>query len=67
MGPAEDPDEAVAVLRRVVELGVQLIDTADAYGPDGAEELIREALHPYPATSGSRPRPASPARARAFG
>jgi pyridoxine 4-dehydrogenase len=48
-GPAKNPDEAIAVLRRVVELGVELIDTADSYGPDVAEGLIREALHPYPA------------------
>jgi pyridoxine 4-dehydrogenase len=48
-GPPRDHDEAIAVLRRVVELGVQLIDTADSYGPNVAEELIREALHPYPA------------------
>lgn len=48
-GPPKDHDEAIAVLRRVVDLGVQLIDTADAYGPNVAEELIREALYPYPA------------------
>jgi pyridoxine 4-dehydrogenase len=47
-GPSSNHDEAIAVLRRVVELGVQLIDTADSYGPHVAEELIREALHPYP-------------------
>jgi aryl-alcohol dehydrogenase-like predicted oxidoreductase len=47
-GPAEDHDTALAVLRRAVELGVDLLDTADSYGPDVAEELIREALHPYP-------------------
>jgi pyridoxine 4-dehydrogenase len=47
-GDPKDPDEAVAVLRRAVELGVNLIDTADAYGPFVAEELIRDALHPYP-------------------
>jgi pyridoxine 4-dehydrogenase len=40
--------EAIAVLRRAVELGVNLIDTADSYGPYVSEELIREALHPYP-------------------
>ena len=40
--------EAVRVLRRAVELGAAFIDTADAYGPFVAEELIREALHPYP-------------------
>jgi aryl-alcohol dehydrogenase-like predicted oxidoreductase len=46
-GPPADPDTAVAVLRRAVELGVDFIDTADAYGPDVSEDLIREALHPY--------------------
>jgi len=40
--------EAIAVLRRAVELGINLIDTADSYGPYVSEELIREALHPYP-------------------
>ena len=48
-GPPKDHDGAMAVLRRAVELGVDLIDTADSYGPNVAEELIREALHPYPA------------------
>jgi len=47
-GPPEDPDSAHRVLQRSVELGVQLIDTADSYGPDVSEELIAEALHPYP-------------------
>ena len=47
-GPPRDHDEAIRVLRRAVELGVDLIDTADAYGPNIADELIREALHPYP-------------------
>jgi aryl-alcohol dehydrogenase-like predicted oxidoreductase len=46
-GDPKDPDEAVRVLRRAVELGVNLIDTADAYGPVVAEQLIRRALHPY--------------------
>jgi aryl-alcohol dehydrogenase-like predicted oxidoreductase len=46
-GPPTDPDECRAVLRRAVELGVNLIDTADSYGPYVSEELIREALHPY--------------------
>ena len=41
--------EALAVLRRALELGINLIDTADSYGPYVSEELIREALHPYPA------------------
>ena len=48
MGPPRDHDEAVAVLRRAVELGVNHIDTAQFYGPDVANELIAEALHPYP-------------------
>jgi pyridoxine 4-dehydrogenase len=47
-GPPADHDEAIAVLRRAVELGVDLIDTANSYGPDVSEELIAEALHPYP-------------------
>jgi pyridoxine 4-dehydrogenase len=47
-GPPEDPEEARRVLRRVVELGMDLIDTADSYGPDVSEELIAETLHPYP-------------------
>jgi len=48
-GEPSDPGEACRVLRRAVELGVTLIDTADAYGPEIAERLIAEALHPYPA------------------
>ena len=48
MGPPRDHDAAVAVLRRAVELGVDHIDTAQFYGPDVANELIRDALHPYP-------------------
>jgi aryl-alcohol dehydrogenase-like predicted oxidoreductase len=48
-GDPADPAEARRVLRRAVELGVNLIDTADAYGPEIAERLIAEALHPYPA------------------
>jgi aryl-alcohol dehydrogenase-like predicted oxidoreductase len=47
-GPPRDPDAARAVLRRALELGVDHIDTAQFYGPDVANELIREALHPYP-------------------
>lgn len=47
-GDPQDPDEAVRVLRRAVELGVNFIDTADSYGPVVAEQLIRTALHPYP-------------------
>ncbi|MFE9406942.1 aldo/keto reductase [Streptomyces sp. NPDC006530] len=48
-GPRGERADALAVLRRAVEQGVTLIDTADNYGPDLAEELIAEALHPYPA------------------
>jgi aryl-alcohol dehydrogenase-like predicted oxidoreductase len=47
-GEPADPAECHRVLRRAVELGVNLIDTADAYGPEIAERLIAEALHPYP-------------------
>jgi len=48
-GPPRDRDQALAVLRRAIELGVNHIDTAQFYGPDVSNELIREALHPYPA------------------
>jgi len=48
-GPPENRDAALATLRRAVELGVNLIDTADSYGPNVSEELIAEALAPYPA------------------
>ena len=47
-GPPNDPDQCVRVLRRAVELGVDFIDTADSYGPSVSEELIHQALHPYP-------------------
>ncbi|RUP29906.1 MAG: oxidoreductase [Mycolicibacterium sp.] len=47
-GPPRDHDQALAVLRRAVELGVNHIDTAQFYGPDVANQVIREALHPYP-------------------
>jgi aryl-alcohol dehydrogenase-like predicted oxidoreductase len=61
-GPPADRPEAIRVLRRAVELDVQLIDTADAYGPGVSEELIAEALAPYPsdlliATKGGLTRP----------
>jgi aryl-alcohol dehydrogenase-like predicted oxidoreductase len=46
-GPPRDHDEAIRVLRRAVELGVTFFDTADSYGPFVAEDLLREALHPY--------------------
>src|SRR5258707_1843016 len=62
-GPPKDRAAAIAVLRRAVDLGVNFIDTADSYGPDVSEELIAEALHPYPedlviATKGGLERPA---------
>src|ERR687890_79191 len=47
-GEPPDRDEALAVLRRAVELGIDLIDTADSYGPEVSETLIAEALYPYP-------------------
>lgn len=60
-GPPGDRDGALATLRRAVELGIDFIDTADAYGPDISEPLIREALHPYGhvhiATKGGNTRP----------
>jgi aryl-alcohol dehydrogenase-like predicted oxidoreductase len=48
-GPPKDKAEALAVLRRTLDLGINLIDTADSYGPYVSEELIAEALYPYPA------------------
>jgi pyridoxine 4-dehydrogenase len=61
-GPPTDPAEAIRVLRRALELGINFIDTADSYGPEISEELIAEALHPYPsdlviATKGGYDRP----------
>jgi len=61
-GPPADHDESIRVLRRAVDLGVTFIDTADSYGPHVSEELIAEALHPYPdglviATKGGLTRP----------
>ena len=47
-GEPEDRDEAIAVLRRALDLGVNFIDTADSYGPEVSESLITRALHPYP-------------------
>jgi pyridoxine 4-dehydrogenase len=47
-GPPDDPEGAKRLLRRVVELGINLIDTADSYGPEVSENLIAKALHPYP-------------------
>lgn len=62
IGPPANPAECRRVLRRAVELGVSFVDTADSYGPDVSEELIAEALHPYPeglviATKGGLERP----------
>ena len=48
LGEPADRAQAIAVLRRAVGLGINLIDTANSYGPYVSEELIREALHPYP-------------------
>jgi pyridoxine 4-dehydrogenase len=48
-GPPADRAEAIGVLRRAIELGINFIDTADSYGPAVSEELIADALHPYPA------------------
>jgi pyridoxine 4-dehydrogenase len=64
-GPPRDPAEARRVLQRAVALGVNFIDTADSYGPAVSEELIAEALHPYPAglviaTKGGLVRPTRP-------
>ncbi|GAB2526007.1 aldo/keto reductase [Spirosoma aerophilum] len=47
-GPPKDHDESIRVLQRALELGINFIDTADSYGPHISEELIAEALHPYP-------------------
>jgi len=47
-GEPKDRNEAIRVLRRTIDLGINLIDTADAYGPEVSERLIAEALHPYP-------------------
>jgi pyridoxine 4-dehydrogenase len=47
-GPPEDHDEAIRVLRRAIDLGINFIDTADSYGPEVGERLIAEALYPYP-------------------
>src|SRR5260221_6231475 len=63
-GPPKDPDGAVAVLREAVAAGVNHIDTADYYGPHVTNQIIRQALHPYPTgrgiltKPGARPPPA---------
>ena len=59
-GEPQDRDGALALLRRLIDLEVNFIDTADSYGPNASEELIAEALHPYPpglviATKGGLP------------
>src|SRR3954463_6861492 len=61
-GPPKDKQEALKVLKRAVDLGINFIDTADSYGPFISEELIAEALHPYKnglviATKGALERP----------
>jgi pyridoxine 4-dehydrogenase len=61
-GPPANEDEAIRVLRRAIELGVNFIDTADSYGPEVSERIIAKALHPYPgglviATKGGLERP----------
>lgn len=61
-GEPDDPEECKRVLRRALELGINLIDTADSYGPEVSERLIAESLHPYPdelviATKGGLTRP----------
>ena len=53
-GPPKDRGEAIAVLREAVDCGADHIDTAQFYGPDVANELIRDALYPYPAPSRDR-------------
>jgi len=64
-GPPKDRKAAIALLRRAVDLGVDFFDTADSYGPNVSEELIAEALHPYPSgfvigTKGGLLRPTAP-------
>jgi aryl-alcohol dehydrogenase-like predicted oxidoreductase len=54
-GPPKDHDGAIAVLREVVQLGINHIDTSDYYGPYITNQLIKEALHPYPEVRGGRP------------
>src|SRR2546430_17525156 len=54
-GPPADHDGAIAVLRQVVSLGITHIDTSDYYGPHITNQLIKEALHPYPEVRGGRP------------
>lgn len=67
-GDPADPESAIRTLQRIPELGINFIDTADAYGPDISEQMIRQALHPYAglvvATKGgnARPVPASGSR-----
>jgi aryl-alcohol dehydrogenase-like predicted oxidoreductase len=61
-GEPEDRDEAIRVLRRSLELGIDFIDTADSYGPEVSERLIAEALYPYPKNLVIATRPGSGGR-----
>ena len=63
-GPPADKPAALATLRRTIELDVNLIDTADSYGPGTSEELIAEAVHPIRPVWSSRQRAAGSAQAR---
>jgi aryl-alcohol dehydrogenase-like predicted oxidoreductase len=66
-GEPEDCDEAIRVLRRSLELGINFIDTADSYGPEVSERLIAEALYPYPKNLVIATRPVSGGRDPASG
>ena len=66
-GPPEDRDEAIRTLKRLPELGIDFIDTANSYGPDVSEALIREALHPYAGTGDRHQGGADPERAEPLG
>ena len=63
-GPPKDPDGAVAVLREAVAAGVNHIDTSDFYGPHVTNQIIRQALHPYPDGTGDRHQARGPPPAR---
>ena len=63
-GPPADHDGAIAVLRTVVELGITHIDTSDFYGPHITNQLIKEALYPYPSAASDRDKGRCPARRR---
>ena len=66
-GPPKDRDAAIAVLREAVEMGITHIDTSDFYGPHITNQIIREALHPYPARCTSSPRSGRSGTPRAAG